>query len=97
MLASGCGVLLSEENSATSNLYRCLRQRPRCGAGLDLGAVGGIEDRTMARADQLPHVLAVGDRALLVRADRRVRDELALLRVHQNPRLPCLGVGEGEG
>jgi hypothetical protein len=32
-----------------------------------------------------------------VRADRRVREEFALLRAHQDGRLPCLGVGEGEG
>jgi hypothetical protein len=51
----------------------------------------------VAGADQLPRVLAVGDRALLVRVDRRVREEFALLLMYQDGRLPCLCVREGEG
>src|SRR5215210_3822889 len=51
----------------------------------DLGAVGRVEDRAVARAGKLAAL--VGYRAALVRAYRRVSHKVAVLQVDQNRRV----------
>src|SRR5918997_385179 len=73
---------LGAEDLAVLHPDRYLRQRGLGRTRDDLGAVGGIEDRAVARAGELG--VLVGDGAAGVGADRRVGDELPAVEVDEH-------------
>ncbi len=86
---------LSPEYLPVAYLYRYLRQGLVGGAVHHRAAVCRVEDRAVAGAGEV--AVAVAHRALTMRADRRVRYEVAAVQVYQHRRLPTFFVGELEG
>ena len=81
------------DDLAALDFHGDLGQRARGRACNHLRAFGRVEDRAVAGAGEL--AVLVGNLAALVRADRRVRHEVAVMQVDQDRRVSRVLEGDG--